>query len=229
MIEIYAVNQENLIDEKKFNALLKFVSLDRQRRVKKFLKKEDSQKSLIAEVLLRSIIIQKLKIRNDEISFENTKYGKPFLKNFPDFYFNLSHSGKWVVSAFSNNTVGIDIEEIKPIDLAIANRFFSKEEYDFIMSKTEKNRIYTFFDLWTLKESYIKAIGKGFSIPLDNFTILINDDGKISLKNNDYKNYYFKQYEIDINYKMALCRNEIIQNDKLYFLSIDELCGISFE
>lgn len=62
----------------------------------------------------------------DQIVFQTEGNGKPVVRHIPSFHFNLSHSGDWVVCAIDDAPVGIDIEEIKPIDLAIAKRFFQQ-------------------------------------------------------------------------------------------------------
>ncbi len=67
--------------------------------------------------------------------------------------------------------VGVDIEKIRPIDFAIAERFFTASEYRLLMDTAEQERLQLFYTLWTLKESYIKFVGKGLSIPLDSFAI----------------------------------------------------------
>ena len=61
----------------------------------------------------------------------------------------------------SDKPVGIDVEKIKDINIKIADRFFSKEESGRFIQKEESERLKYFFDLWTLKESYIKAETEG--------------------------------------------------------------------
>lgn len=69
-------------------------------------------------------------MNNEEIKFIYNEYGKPFVQNFSDFHFNISHSGEWVVCATANSNVGIDIERVSDIEaLKLANEFFSEEEF----------------------------------------------------------------------------------------------------
>ncbi len=87
------------------------------------------------------------------------KYSKSYILEHPQLYFNLSHSKTW----------GGDIERIRGINLKIAERFFSNEEYMLINSKTGYNQFLCFYEYWTLKEAFVKAIGKGLVVSLDSF------------------------------------------------------------
>lgn len=91
-----------------------------------------------------------------------------------NIHYNISHSDKQVTGSTDNLPVGIDVEQIKPIDIKISERFFSKHEFNKLLGKSYTEREPYFYELWTLKESYIKAVEKGLSIPLDSFTIRIN-------------------------------------------------------
>ena len=83
--------------------------------------------------------------------------------------FNNTHSGNWVMSCVSDKFVGIDVEEIKNIDIKIANRFFHVDEYRIIMEAENRKKI--FYDFWTKKESFIKAVGCGLSMSLGSFCV----------------------------------------------------------
>ena len=141
-----------------------------------------------------------------------------------DFHFNISHSGDWVVLATGPSPLGIDVERIKDIDLDIAKRFFSGREYDDLMLKPDEERFSYFFNLWTLKESYIKAVGKGLSLPLDSFSMVM-EDNRITIKTESDDNRFFRQYPVAAGYKLSICASgdsfpgEIIHKtpDDLYY------------
>ncbi len=181
--------------------MLTLVSPKKRSKVENFIYKEDKCRSLIGEILVRKIICQKLELSNDQIVFKTNSYGKPYLVGYPDFHFNISHAGDWVVCAVDKKQVGVDIEKIKPIDYKIAKRFFSKQEYQDLMRKESLDY---FYKLWTLKESYIKAMGKGLSIPLDLFTIKV-DKGEIKFSSEKYTPGYFKQISLDNDYILSVC------------------------
>jgi len=205
MLEIYAVRSVERIEDGEFQKLLGCLTAEKQEKVKRFHRWEDSQRAAIAEILIRAVVCTKFGFPNGEIDFDKNDYGKPFIKNRPDFHYNISHSGDWVICAVDNALVGIDVETVKPMDFGIAKRFFSKEECNDLMMKEESQRLAYFFDLWTLKESYIKADGRGMSIPLDSFTIKVSDEKIWVETDNELKDCFFKKYNIDEKYKCSVC------------------------
>ncbi|NJD01078.1 MAG: 4'-phosphopantetheinyl transferase superfamily protein [Ruminiclostridium sp.] len=225
MIEIYAIGiPEKNIQLKYFNECLQYVDKQKQVEIKRYVRHEDAQRVLMADILIRTIICGKLKIKNKEISFGSNEYGKPFLIGAENFHFNNSHSGEWVVCAIDDLPIGIDVEMIQSIDFDIAERFFSKEEYKDFLSKDESEKLPYFYDLWTLKESYIKAVGKGLSIPLDTFSIRVCDDGIKFKTKNEFKDCFFRQYNIDGSYKLAVCAGSGIFPENIIMKSCDEVC-----
>jgi len=219
------ISQNYQYDNDFIAKLYSFLLNNEKERITRFRKWEDRQRALLANLLARYIIINKLQIKNSNISFSKNNHGKPFLEYNPQFHFNLSHSGKWIVCGASTNPVGIDVEQIKPINLDIAKRFFSKEEYNDLVKKDDNDKIEYFFDLWTLKESYLKNIGTGLSTSLSSFTIKKNHNSDIKIKiNNKYSNdFSLKQYNIDKDYKLSVCIKGKIENDKLILITIDDL------
>jgi len=183
---------------------MSFVHPEKQERIRRFYRWEDSLRSLFADLLSRRLIIDKLGIKNRDISFSTNEFGKPFLKDFPGFHFNLSHSGRWVVCSVDKQPVGIDVEEIQTIDLDISKNYFSPDEHMDLMKMDDKMSY--FFTLWTLKESYIKIVGKGLSLPLNSFSIrFLGDSIRIKAENEFIDNIFFTEYSIHSDYKMSAC------------------------
>lgn len=223
MVEIYAVKLSENVTKETVEKLLPFVAVDKQARIRRFYKWVDSLRSLFADLLIRHIIIHKTNLKNEDITFSTNAYGKPSL-NFPDdLHFNLSHSGNWVVCAVDASPVGIDVEQIAPVDLDISKNYFSPDEHADLMSKDDK--IAYFFDLWTLKESYIKIVGKGLSLPLNSFSIrfMENNEIRIAAEKKVIRDIFFCQYDIDSKYKMAACACNKNLPSAVIFKTIDEL------
>ncbi|MFD1906640.1 4'-phosphopantetheinyl transferase family protein [Paenibacillus rhizoplanae] len=107
-----------------------------------FFHKEDAYRSLFGEILVRYILCSQLGQRNGNIQFEENAFGKPGVSGLPDFEYNVSHSGDWVLMIWGMNegSLGVDIEQIRPIDIQIAERFFSVEEREALQAKSAGER-----------------------------------------------------------------------------------------
>lgn len=130
----------------------------------------DQQRSLMADLMVRLYYSQKLTLSYQDIKYEYGIHDKPVLKGYESEFFNISHSGKHVVVAFSDQAVGIDVEAIKKDRRNIAQRFFTETEIEDMNSMNGVGeQIRYFYQLWTLKESYMKAIGDGMTMSLRSF------------------------------------------------------------
>lgn len=137
-------------------------SPERRARAKIFRKREGALRCLAGEALLRCAL------GTEDYTLERHKAGKPRVRGREDFHFNISHAGSWVVLAFGNTPVGVDVEvsrERFPIRRFSA-RFFAPEEQDFV--RTDAGR---FLQVWTGKESYLKYLGGGIDRKLSSFSV----------------------------------------------------------
>ncbi len=126
---------------------------------------------------LRRLLGFYLGCRPKEIDFATNEYGKPFvvMPEGHDISFSLSHSHNMVLIAITRETpVGVDVEYLRNISDAhdIVNRFFSIEERKYLKSLSFSDFHDEFFACWTMKEAYLKGIGKGLSFPLDGFSVM---------------------------------------------------------
>lgn len=214
-MDIYRVKISN-INEEKLEQICLSIHLEKRCKIEKFINKKDKIRTLIGEILIRTIICEKLNIRNRNIIFVKNKYGKPYLKDYPNFEFNISHSADFVVCAIDDKPIGIDVEEVKDIQYEeIAKNFFSTSEFDYIVKRDLDVELNKFYEIWTLKESYIKCCGQGLSIPLKSFSFDIDMYENIKvIIDDEYKENVFKKFDIGSGYKMAVCSlNKEISND----------------
>jgi 4'-phosphopantetheinyl transferase len=142
-------------------------------RASRFRLTEDKLRFSVGRQGLRLLLSKYLAKDNREILLSNDQGGKPFLlDNSSGIYFNISHSGNWVLVALADGEIGIDIEKIKIgfqfCDLT--EECFSKKEQVYISSS--KNQLHAFYVLWTRKEAFIKACGFGLGKNLKNLEIL---------------------------------------------------------
>ncbi len=106
------------------------------------------------------------------------EHGKPY---FPDsaVNFNISHSGDYAAAAVCSVPVGVDIQVYRPIKEGLVRKLCRGSELDYIAASGDTQR--TFINLWSLKESYIKAIGMGMAFPMDEITFDIRGfDGRLT-------------------------------------------------
>ena len=158
----------------KFAPLL---SKDEYQKAKRFHRLTDCQRFIAGRGILRKIISAYLSLAPDVVQFVYNQYGKPFIsaaQNHGALSFNLSHShGMALYAVARGRRIGIDIEHKREdfATLEVAERFFSKDEFEALKAVPTDQRTRAFFNCWSRKESYIKAIGMGVSYPLDEFTV----------------------------------------------------------
>lgn len=205
MLDTYILKTDKNIEKDDFDRLLSFVSEEKKERINRFHRFEDAQRTLLGDVLARYAVCKRLGIRNRNLILGINEYGKPVLHEPNDVHFNISHSENWVICAVDNTDVGVDVEMIKPIDFKIAERFFSRDEYMVLMNQPKEMKLKYFYVLWTLKESYIKMEGKGLSIPLNSFTIRIEDNDISVTVDNEIREFHFYQSFLDGDAVYAIC------------------------
>lgn len=104
--------------------------------------------------------------------FEYNEHGKPFLKNYPNLYFNISHCKTAVCCVLAEKEVGIDIEEIAAYKESLANYICNDEE--FVRLQNSENQADDFYKLWTMKEAVFKMLGTGITKEIKNILVTPN-------------------------------------------------------
>lgn len=159
--------------------LAETLSTDEQTKAERFHFPKDRSQFIVTRGALREILSRYLHINPSHLSFEYNPYGKPSLivaQSGDTLRFNLSHSHELgLIAITKNRDIGVDIERINPNFpcLEIAEKFFSPLENTVLRSLSEHLQNPAFFACWTRKEAYIKAVGKGLSIPLNQFDVTL--------------------------------------------------------
>ncbi|ROS20174.1 4'-phosphopantetheinyl transferase [Chryseobacterium nakagawai] len=193
------------MDEAEFNELIQYVSPDKKAKIQRFRKPIDAVRSLLGDLIIRTILCRHYGLTNDEIHYEYQEFGKPYLPHHPLLHFNISHSGDWVVGVVSTNIIGIDIEKITEVKENFVSLALCAEEDRQLQSLHETDRHSFFFKLWTLKESYVKAIGTGLSEGLNTLEITMDNEDIIMKKNEKPIPAYFETMELQQGYQFSLC------------------------
>jgi 4'-phosphopantetheinyl transferase len=209
MIKLFFSNYGNKLNEADFFKYLNLFPEEIKNRILRFKRWEDRQAGLYGKLLLKKGL-EDLGLNSSLIDLKYTQYGRPYLDHNPDF--NISHSNRYVVCAFSTNgKIGTDIEEIKVIPIDDFKEQFSKEEWKIITTSNDK--YFWFYYYWTAKEAVIKAEGKGLYIPLKNI-IIKNSRTKI-----EHTVWHIKRVDFDNNYLLQTASDKAIQ-EKIYVSEI---------
>ena len=172
--EVHIWRADLELDEYFQSSFLKLLSPDEKNRAQKFRFAKDSRNFIAARGILRSLIGKYLEINPAEISFQYSKFGKPGIANNNSLQFNISHSQNIALFAFTKKfNIGVDVEFVNPnIEVKdIAAKFFSTNEIMNLLALPEQQQALGFFNCWTRKEAFIKAVGEGLSFPLDKFEV----------------------------------------------------------
>ena len=174
-IHVWSVNLDQ--SDVQLKKLQLYLATDEIKRARGYYFKKEKNYFIAARGMLRKILSLYINRQPYEFIFEHNKFGKPFLPHEfggSKFRFNLSHShGLALYAIVLNHEIGIDVEYIREDfkEFEIANRFFSPEEVAVLNSLPVESQKEAFFLCWTRKEAFLKAKGKGLSIPLDQFEV----------------------------------------------------------
>ncbi len=148
------------------------MSEEKKRHIDRLRCVDDRKRTVAGEMLARISIAEWCGVAEEKVVFDKTEYGKPFAVGI-EVEFNISHSGNLVVCAVDSKPIGIDVEQIRPMDLGIAKRIGSEGELLYLFgdvpsevdfaSTTDYPILKRFFEIWTAKEAYGKCIGNGIS------------------------------------------------------------------
>ena len=133
---------------------------------------------LLTRALCRGVLSRYAAVAPEAWVFRANSYGRPEIAS-PEgssLRFNLTNTDGLIACLVAlDREIGVDVEdtERRGETVAIADRFFSPLEVSALHEEPAAAQRARFFDYWTLKEAYIKARGMGLSIPLDQFSYLI--------------------------------------------------------
>jgi len=185
-------------------------------RAAKFLHNTDRTRYVFGRGMLRQILATYVDAKPEDVTFSTNEFGKPFLDQpfaSSGLYFNLSHSKDLVVVAVAfDQHIGVDVEfvrQISDVD-AIARRCFTDFERELLAGEID-SKTSNFFRCWTRKEAFVKAIGKGLSVPLNSFTASLPGgvaSGRLPAvpEQSPIKLWWITDLEVPADYRCALVK-----------------------
>ncbi|WP_324672442.1 4'-phosphopantetheinyl transferase family protein [Hymenobacter sp. GOD-10R] len=191
MIYLFYTSSYQQLQAAQLELVLHKLPFAAQEKILRFKNWQDAQRSLLGNMLLLKGM-QVVGADNYSLAdIKYTNYKKPYFEE--GLSFNISHSGAYVVCALSvDNQVGVDIEEVKRIDLQDMQSHFSPQEWSEIIQAKDSMR--TFYQHWTQKEAFLKAIGLGLSYSPEKVNF---SDSTITWEN---KKWYCKEVLLDPAY-----------------------------
>lgn len=204
-------------EEKVYEQALALVSAYRRQKIAFLKHQKDKDRSLGAALVLHRGLME-YGLEERMMEYENGAQGKPFFRYHPEISFSLSHSGDYALCSIGRGAIGNDIEMVKSGRLQVAERFFAKEEKEWILQAEGVPEMEDrMFRLWTMKESFLKVTGLGMSLALHDFTIYTRkpdhagEATEFGIKQQiDEKQYFLKEYQIPVSgeaqkYKISVC------------------------
>lgn len=157
---LYINDSPEILTDSEYNRWLPYLPAERRKKALSYINEDDSKRCVAAYILL----VKGLKNEYGFSEFPEITYsenGKPFLKDYPNVYFNISHCDKAVACIISTRPIGIDVETIKPFDKELATFVCNKQELTEILNNPDPALLFTI--LWTRKESFCKMTGEGLN------------------------------------------------------------------
>jgi len=161
----------------------------RRRQCESYRQSDDKKACIVSYMLLKTGLLEQYGI-TDPGEFVYNRHGKPYLREHPHIFFNISHCKTGAACALSYTETGVDIQDIRPFDIETARRVCGKNELDLLAGSGAPAKL--FCEMWAKKESRAKA--EGISV-----CELLNRDLPDGL-------FYCRETE---NYFMALCCKNI--------------------
>jgi 4'-phosphopantetheinyl transferase len=193
-------------------ALRRFLSPDEQERASRFRFDRHRRQYAVGRGALRALLGGYLGTRPELVRFTYGPRGKPFLAEESQLFFNLSNSNELALVGFMlGREIGVDVEHLKPMPDCekISERFFSESERRVLRDLPAERKEEAFFNCWTRKEAYLKAVGEGLAAPLDSFDVTLapgEPPRMLTLRGDAAaaSRWWFQHFRIDPDYIGAL-------------------------
>ena len=221
-MELVATLIPDLPHEKLISMLNDQMEVNEVNRIMGITNNDHAFRSAAGSLLLAHMVCRISGYPVSSISIHRYPNGKPFLPDFPNLHFNITHTDHLAVLAIDDQLVGIDVEKVSTARMAVADRFFSNNEIEMLNKCPKNQRDHLFFELWTGRESFVKAIGVGIFNSMGQYTIARNAlDWQINHSETGLWN--IRHYKLMSDYIVALCsKNQVFPEtiEEIKFMSL---------
>lgn len=172
-IHVWFCCPDEVTDAVKLDGYRSLLSVEENQRQQRFHSTKDQHSYLVSHALVRKVLSMYCDIAPEQWLFAFNQHGKPEISpeilaalDCPPIKFNLSHTAGLSACVVSlNDACGVDVENIQRKNklLSIAGRMFAEQELETLRDIPDDEMRNKFFDYWTLREAYVKALGSGLS------------------------------------------------------------------
>jgi len=159
-----------------------------------------AEQQTMSQSLLKTGLAEEYALNIKKCSLVTNIWGKPFLRNYRDIHFSISHCRGGAALSIASCKTGIDIEKIRPHSMLAGRKIFTEDEFAAVSQSLNPER--DFFRIWTLKESYTKALGTGFAYPMHKICFSIDRNRNIACNK---KGCRFRLFENEWGFVAAVC------------------------
>jgi 4'-phosphopantetheinyl transferase len=191
-VHVHLADPVALAEPERIRRYLAMLEPHEVEQYRRFMFDQHRQEYLVTRALVRTVLSSYVPRAPEDWRFVRTEHGRPLIAGAASdpetrwLSFNLSNTTGLVACAVAREReLGADVEWVdrRGQALEVADRFFSAPELEELRARPVERQLDRFFDYWTLKESYIKAVGKGLTLPLESFAMVIGDgSGPIRLR-----------------------------------------------
>ena len=192
---LYLYNMQSKLTDEELYILYESLPSFRREKIHEYRKKNDIRNSIISYRLLEYAMMKEVGIylRSQKHIWRYGKYGKPYLADFPNIHFSISHCSHAVLLGLSNDEIGVDVEDyIDTYDESL-NFILSQREEDIIIKSKYPNQVFT--SIWTLRESYMKYTGVGLCENISTMDVIrLGKISDLKLSHKRYEDFCFSSW-----------------------------------
>ena len=160
---------------------------------------------LLGEGMIRRLLFRLWGLHKEDYLIRIGEHGKPLVESRFSVWYNLSHSGDYIVAAFSHLEVGIDIEQKRKARMEVARRFFHPAEIQCLQNLAGDAQDELFFRYWSVKESFLKYTGEGLSASLSAFRVKFEQAIVLLGQGMEKREVKISECKIDPSYVSYIC------------------------
>lgn len=148
---------------------------ERRQKVIRYRQPIDRKNCIITYLMLKYALKECFQI--EDFTLLTGDAGKPYLAEYPNIHFNISHCRCGCVVAVADVPIGIDIQDVRSFSWEIARRVCCMEELELLQRNADKDREFT--RMWAMKESYLKMLGTGMKMNLMEINTLSEESVQV--------------------------------------------------